>query len=185
MRKVFALMVILVLVVFSVPTWRTKVMLLLFGANPQAIIIQPKSTSLPIVSYASENLNVHIYSISTFIPQMDAFKLKDTNLHYVLLETAIENTSDSTLNPSWFNSTYFLEDNKGHLAHCYMDELTGYYEENHLTKDTSERHYTSKKMPPKAIFVRKYFFFPMEKDAKPAKIHFDDPLTKTNHQFPL
>ncbi|HNE50112.1 MAG: hypothetical protein U0T31_09660 [Chitinophagales bacterium] len=186
MRKLFSLIFLVVLIVLSVPKWRLKAMLLLFGANPpKGVIYKPKSTALPIATFSASSIKVNIYSIAEFTPKMDAFKLKDSNLHYVLLETSIENITDSIINPSWFNTTYFVEDNKGCLVHNYLDMLTGYYEENHVPKDTVSYCYTTDKLEKRTALPRKYFFFPMYKDAKPVKIHFDDPQTKKPFQFPI
>ena len=106
-------------------------------------------------------------------------------MHFVLLETSIENITDSIINPSWFNTTYFVEDDKGRMVHNYLDIFTGYYEENHLPKDTISYSYTKDKLAKNTALPRKYFFFPMYKEAKLVKIHFDDPQTKMPFQFPI
>ena len=186
MRKLFTLLFFIVVLVLSIPKWRLKVMLYLFGANPpQEVVHKPQTISDPIDTFSSSSIKVSIYSVAEFTPKMDAFKLKDSNKHYILLETSIENITDSIINPGWFNTTYFVEDDKGNIVHNYLDMLTGYYEENRLPKDTISYAYTSNKLAKKTALPRKYFFFPMYKDAKPVKIHFDDPQTKASFQFPL
>lgn len=186
MRKLFTLIFFIVLIVLSVPQWRLKVMLLLFGANPpKGVVYKPKPVAQPIATFSSPSIKVNIYSVAEFTPKMDAFKLKDSSMHFVLLETSIENITDSIINPSWFNTTYFVEDDKGRMVHNYLDIFTGYYEENHLPKDTISYSYTKDKLAKNTALPRKYFFFPMYKEAKLVKIHFDDPQTKMPFQFPI
>lgn len=173
------------LLLFSVKSWREKAIALVMNKQTKGITLEQLNKAQGIISYSSENLKVNIYGISEFTPQTPDFKLKDDNMHYVILETSIENLSDKALDAGWFNTTYFVEDDKGNLSHCYLDELTGYYEENHLQKTAGSESYYGKEVPAKESLAKKYFFFPMAKDAKPVKVHFDDPLAKTRHEFSL
>lgn len=186
MKKLLYLVAFVCIVVFSVKSWRDAAIAKIMGYEENKRIVLPqKSSAKPIKTYSSENLKVSVYSISEFTPTMDVFKMKDPDMHYVLLETSIENLSDSILDAGWFNSTYFVEDDKGHLVHCYMDELTGYYQEKNIQADSSNESYYGKKLPARTALSRKYFFFPMYNKTRPVKVHFDDPLAKTRHEFPL
>lgn len=173
------------LIIFSVKSWREKAIAWVLNKPVKGVTLEQLQKAQGIQSYASENLKVSIYGISEFTPKTPDFKLKDDNMHYLMLETSIENLSNTPLDAGWFNTTYFVEDDKGHLFHCYLDELTGYYEEKQLQKTAEMESYYGKEVPPKTTLPKKYFFFPMPKGAKPLKVHFDDPLAKTQHVFSL
>ena len=185
MRKLYIIIVIIALTLFYVPSWRLQLMKFLFGTNPKTVIHQIKQTPPSILSFSTPNLKVNIYSFSTFIPQMDAFKLKDTNMQYLILETSIENISDSIINPSKFNASYFVKDSKGKYIHSYLEEMTGYKQENNLSANTDAAKYYDDSMSSKTIFAPKLFFFPIDKHNTPVKIIFDDPLTNESHEFSL
>lgn len=160
----------------------------IFGTKSQITTsVKNEYNNKPVMmSYSSKSLKVNIYSIGDFTPQMEAFKLKDDHQHFLLVETSIENISDSTIAPSWFSVTYFIKDNKGKFTHGYLDRLTGYYQENrYFINDSIIKSYYSDSLAPHTALKRKLFFFPMDKDAKPVKIYFDDPLTKESHEFPF
>lgn len=187
MRKLFSILVLIVIIIFSVPLWRAKIMYSLFGSKPIKGVSIDSSTYIhknPIASFSSENIKVNIYSTSSFMPKMDAFKLKNENQHYLLVETSLENISDTLIDPSWFSTTYFIKDNKGNFSHGYLDKLSGYYQEKHITmNDSIINSYYKNSLAPKNALKRKYFFFPMDKDATPVSIYFDDPVTKKSFEF--
>ena len=185
MKNFFYVLLFAFLLLFSVKSWREKAIALVMNKKTKGITLEQLNKAQGIISYSSENSKVNIYNITAFSPKTPDFKMKDDNMHYVMLETSIENLSDKTIDAGWFNTTYFVEDDKGNFSHCYLEDLTGYYQENNLQKTADSENYYGKELPAKTSFAKKYFFFPMAKNAKPLKIHFDDPLAKTQHTFSL
>lgn len=187
MKKIGYLFLIAFFVLVSVKSCREKALNFIFDVKPQkGISIEQLNKTKQIASYSSENLKVIIHSISTFTPTTDAFKMKDDNQHYLVIETSIENLSDKNIEPNWFTTTFFIEDENGKLYHNYLDNFVGYYEEKNVVKDNAASTiYYGKIGEPKTKFPKYLFFFPMEKNAKPSIVHFDDPIAKTSHEFKL
>ena len=171
MKNFFYVLLFAFLLLFSVKSWREKAIALVMNKKTKGITLEQLNKAQGIISYSSENLKVNIYNITAFSPKTPDFKMKDDNMHYVMLETSIENLSDKTIDAGF--------------SHCYLEDLTGYYQENNLQKTADSENYYGKELPAKTSFAKKYFFFPMAKNAKPLKIHFDDPLAKTQHTFSL
>lgn len=193
MKKVGYLLLFVLLLIMTIKPWRQKTLNLIFtgstAQNGVTLDDLQKAKNKDLQSFATENLKVTIHHISTFSPKTDEYKLNDGNQEFVTIATSIENLSDTNIEPSWFMATYFVEDENGKLYHNYLDQMTGYYQENpdefkDETKILIDKYY-GKILPAKTALAKKIFFFPMPKGAKIVKIHFDDPIKKRPEVFTL
>ncbi len=193
MKKVGYLLLFVLLLIMTIKPWRQKALNLIFtGSTTQkGVTLEDlqKAKNKDLQSFSTENMKVTIHHISTFLPKTDAYKLKDANQEFVTITTSIENLSDGNIESSWFMATYFVEDENGKLYHNYLDQMTGYYQENPKefndeTKALIDKYY-DKILPAKTALAKKIFFFPMPKGAKVVKIYFDDPIKKEPKSFKL
>jgi len=193
MKKLGYVLLFGLLVVFSVPSLREKSLNLIFtGSITQKGVTIDDIKSAQNKNYqtfSSKNLKVTIHAISSYSPSADAFKFKEGDKEFYVYETSIENISNQEIDPSWFMATYFIEDAKGNFYHNYLDQMTGYYQEN-PDKYTDEiksliDKYYGKTMPAKTAFASKLFFFPVPIGARITKVHFDDPVTHERNEFAL
>lgn len=194
MKTVLKIIGLILLTVLVVPSLRQKALSMLFPPKYEKGISIDKlkeqtdkyktEHGLPIKTFNTANMKVNIYSITEWTPKEATNALDADYTHYLVLNTSVENLSDKPLEAGLFNATYFLEDNTGKMAHCRLENFTGYYEENKITQDKSiiDRYYTGN-IEPKTALQPKLFFFPMRADAKVAKIHFDDPISKEQVTF--
>lgn len=193
MKKIGYVLLFVLMIVLSVPSLRQKAINLVFTGSTTI-----KGVTLDDIknaqnknyhSYSSANLKVTIHPFSTYSPSADAYKIKEDNKEFYVYEASIENISNQEIDPSWFMATFFIEDANGNLYHNYLDQMTGYYQEN-PDKYTDELKslidkYYGNILPAKSKLNSKLFFFPVPKGASITKIHFDDPLTHERNEFSL
>jgi hypothetical protein len=193
MKNAGYLLLFVLLIVLSIPSLRQKAINLVFNGTtkPKGVTIEDikKAQNKNKQSFSSDNLKMTIHSVSTYSPSIEEFKIKEGNKEFLVYKVSIENISDKEIDPSWFMTTFFIEDANGKLYHNFLDQMTGYYQEN-PEKYTAETkalidNYYGNTMAAKSTFAPKLFFFPVPVGAQIVKLHFDDPITQEQNEFEL
>lgn len=193
MKNIAYILLFGLLLVVTIPSLRQKAINLVFtGSTKQkGVTLEDikKAQDKHKQTFSSENLKMTIHSISTYTPSLEDYKIKEGNKEYYVYNVSIENLSDKEIEPSWFVTTFFMEDANGKFYHNYLDQMTGYYEENPAkytteTKTLIDKYY-GKTMAAKTALAPKLFFFPVPVGTQIVKLHFDDPITQEQYEFEL